>query len=134
MNLEATGAYLSELRRTRGYTQVQVGNAIGISDEMVWRVEKGRGETSGSMLLRMIGFLEGSYEQVIQVMENPDFTIEDARLQARRWAEHSQTTRDETAWRNDPARFVAAALDATNNDPKAARLLLLRALEQMLES
>lgn len=134
MNLEATGAYLSELRRTRGYTQVQVGNAIGISDEMVWRVEKGRGETSGSMLLRMISFLEGSYEQVVQLMETPSITAEDAREKARLWVEHSKVKTDKLPGSDDASRLVEVALDYTFGDMKAARHLLLRSLEKMLDA
>lgn len=84
MTLEAAGAYLAELRRLQRLTQPRVAAAAGITDDIVLRVEKGRGETAGGVLLRMVAFLNGSYDEVLRLMDDPQATAAGAREMAAR--------------------------------------------------
>lgn len=79
MNLEAVGAYLAELRRSRGLSQAHVGAVAGVTDDIVLRIEKGRGETAGSVLLRIIDCVGGSCGDVLRLFNEADATADDGR-------------------------------------------------------
>ena len=132
MGLEAAGAYLEELRKRRGYSRARLGAAVGVVDDIILRIEKGRGETAGSVLLKMVDLLGGSYDQVLQLLNDPgEITADDARAIARAWITRPAVLGDrELTAEEEGAELFEIALRRTNGDREAARRLLVRALNQ----
>lgn len=52
------GARLRQVRRTRGYSQVDLANQLGVSFQQVQKYERGTNRLSGSTMVRACRFLE----------------------------------------------------------------------------
>jgi transcriptional regulator with XRE-family HTH domain len=85
MSIDATGEYLRVLRDARKMSRNALGQKIGTDHSLIERIEKGQTDTRGSLLLRILHTLEGSPEQLMQLMVNPDATQEDGRRLAEEW-------------------------------------------------
>lgn len=85
MNLEAAGAYLEELRKARKVSRRAVSDAVGVTDDIILRIEKGRGETAGSVLLRIVHYLGGSYEDLRVLFDDLGATATEGQQRARDW-------------------------------------------------
>lgn len=85
MSIDATGEYLRVLRDARKISRNALGQKIGADHSLIERIEKGQTDTRGSLLLRILHTLEGSPEQLLQLMLNPDATPADGRRLAEEW-------------------------------------------------
>ncbi len=82
MGMAAFGVYIYELRRLRGYTQQQVGDAASVTDTTVRTWEQGKHEPGASALVALLDFLGGSYEDAELLLRCGD--VEAGRSLARR--------------------------------------------------
>ncbi len=129
MGLAAAGAYLEEVRQSRRVTRKQLAADLDISSDQIERIEKGRTKVNGPALLRLISRLEGSYQQVVALLNDDLISLDDARALARAWASRTITRDpDDGSVEFETAELVAIALQRTGGDRAAARRLLLRAL------
>ena len=86
---------------------------LGVDHTQIERIEKSQTDTRGSLLLRIVHTLQGSPDQLTELMVNPDATPEDGRRLASEWLKAGSalhlvrqdlaTLIDELA--EDPARF-----------------------------
>ena len=129
MGLEAAGAYLEELRKHAGYSRADVGAAVGVGEEIVEGIEHGRAEASGSVLLKIVDLLGGSFAQLLHLMTSLTATVADGQEWARAWAlRPAALGLDELTPAEETEELLHIALRRTGGDRRAARRLLLRAL------
>jgi transcriptional regulator with XRE-family HTH domain len=85
MGIQSAGAYIRSLREARHIGRGSLALKLGIDHTQIERIEKGQTDTRGSLLLRILHTLEGSPEQLLQLMLNPDATPADGRRLAEEW-------------------------------------------------
>ncbi|MEI8166310.1 MAG: hypothetical protein WCG26_08020 [Chloroflexales bacterium] len=83
-------------------------------------IEKGQTDTRGSLLLLMLHRLQGSPEQLIELMLNPAATPEDGRRLAQEWLTHGRAV---YLARESLAELVSLA-DGLVEDPAQFQRLL----------
>lgn len=136
MGLVAAGAYLREVRTLRRLSRVGLGAQVGISDDQINRMEQGRNAMLGPALLRLITRIDASYADVVELLEREDGAAakDEALTRARSWVtrvaalgERELTSQEHTV------ELYELALRRTGGDRAAARRLLLRALDQVLD-
>jgi transcriptional regulator with XRE-family HTH domain len=134
MGQQAAGAYIQEVRSLRGLTRQQCANAIGLSDDRIEQFERARGGMGGAALLRLIRYIDASYEQTLQLLDDDTVPVDEARQLARAWVSRA-TSRDEdnTVPETLRSELWELALRQAGGDRVVARRLLLRALEAALE-
>ena len=121
------------MRVHRGLSRHQVADAVGISDDRIQILEQGKGTTNGLALLRLIHFIDASYEQVTSLLEDESATIEQAAGLARAWVSRPAATGAQELTADEAtAELFELALRRTAGDRGAARRLLLRALDESL--
>ncbi len=113
MSIDATGEYIRVLREAHRVSRNALGQKIGTDHSLIERIEKGQTDTRGSLLLRIVHTLQGSPDQLTELMVNPNATPEDGRRLASEWLKAGSalhlvrqdlaTLIDELA--EDPARF-----------------------------
>ena len=136
MGLFAVGAYLEELRRIRNMTRQELSAAVGISPDTLEDAERGRRRLNGPALMRLIGLVDGSYEQVAALleMEEGEDSAEDARALAQSWATRPSVIGDRAPTPEElTADLWELALRRTGGDRDRARRLLLEALSVGLD-
>ena len=67
MSLVAVGAYLKTLRDARGLTLADVASLSQTSETQVIRIESGKIDTRGSLLMRIIHAVEGSADDILRL-------------------------------------------------------------------
>lgn len=90
-----------------------LGQKIGTDHSLIERIEKGQTDTRGSLLLRIVHMLQGSPDQLTELMVNPNATPDDGRRLANEWLKAGgafRLARDDLATLvdglvEDPARF-----------------------------
>ena len=86
---------------------------LGVDHTQIERIEKSQTDTRGSLLLRIVHTLQGSPEQLTELMVNPHATPEDGRRLASEWLKAGgafHLAREDLAnlvdgLAEDPARF-----------------------------
>lgn len=81
----AAGAYLWELRDAKRLSREELAAEIGTNDVQIMRIEKGEIDTRGSLLLRFIHKVNGDFEEVVRLMDDPTATEEEGRRRALAW-------------------------------------------------
>ena len=135
MGLIAAGRYLREIRRLRGLSRVALAADLGISDDQINRMEQGRNAMLGPTLLRLITRIDGSYAEVVNLLDLPDEPAveEAAAIRARGWVTREATLGNDLTPAETTAELYELALRRSGGDRAAARRLLLQALDQVLE-
>ncbi len=129
MGLEAAGAYLEELRKHAGYSRSELGAAVGVGDDIILGIERGRAEATGSVLLKIVDLLGGSFAQLLHLLTSLAATAEDGRELAQAWAIRPAAMQlDELTPVEETEELLHIALRRTGGNRAAARRLLLRAL------
>jgi transcriptional regulator with XRE-family HTH domain len=88
---KAVGAYLRKLREIRGYTRTKVAAALDTNENQIKRIEDAVGSTSGLTLLKLIRLLDGSAEQVADLVMKEDATEDEGRRLAEEWGQKEIT-------------------------------------------
>lgn len=81
-NVKAVGAYFRRLRQLKGMTSTKVGAALETAEAQIRKIENGTIDTRGSMLINMCLLLEGSLDDVAELMISEQATPERARRMA----------------------------------------------------
>ena len=132
MGLAAAGAYIREVRKVRRMTRPQLAEALGISDDQIQRMELGQHAMGGPALLRLIKAIDASYQELTQLLEDEQATVEDAQRMARAWVARPVSLRDrELTPEEEQVELFELALRRTGGDRGAAMRLLLRALDAL---
>jgi transcriptional regulator with XRE-family HTH domain len=100
MSMIAAGAYLWELRDAKKLSREELADAIGTNDVQVMRIEKGEIDTRGSLLLRFIHKVNGDFEEVVRLMDDPTASEEEGRRRALEWA--NRKVEERKAGQHDP--------------------------------
>ena len=130
MGLVEVGAYLEELRRIRGLTRQDVALQVGLSVDTLQYAEKGYGRVNGAALLRLIQMLDGSFYQVLELLDDERATVEGARALARSWVVRPAAIGDRRLTDEEQrAEIWEIVLRRAGGDVDEARRLLLQALE-----
>ncbi len=91
-----------------------LGQKIGTDHSLIERIEKGQTDTRGSLLLRIVHTLQGSPDQLAELMVNPNTTPEDGRRLAEEWLKRGRVRQAALAGEaaslaqdlaQDPARY-----------------------------
>jgi transcriptional regulator with XRE-family HTH domain len=92
MSLVAVGAYLKTLREARGLTLADVASRSSTSETQVIRVESGKIDTRGSLLMHLVHAVEGDPADVfrLSLMREPSDDPDDAESAAA----HAKTGQD----------------------------------------
>lgn len=85
MGTEAVGTYLRALRETQRVTRNVLAQNLNTSVSLIESIERGQTDTRGSLLLQIVHTLQGSPEQLLALMINPDATLEEGRKFAEAW-------------------------------------------------
>lgn len=75
MNQEKTGMFIAELRKTKGYTQLQLARLLNISDRTVSKWERGAGMPDISMMIPLCEILEISVNELLVGERIPEENI-----------------------------------------------------------
>lgn len=113
MNLNAAGAYLRELRKQQGFSQTKLAEMVGVTNNTIWRIEKGTQEPQAALIVALLAVLRGSAAHVHALLSNPKATNEEAEQYAalqKAIEEASPTSRDAFRRYLD---LVAAGVDPT---------------------
>lgn len=65
------GDRLKQIRESRGFSQKDLADRIGISDQQVYRYENGKSDPTADVLMRIAQELEVSADYLIGLVENP---------------------------------------------------------------
>ena len=132
MGLEAAGGYLEELRKHAGFSRADLGAAVGVTGDVILGIEEGRAEASGSVLLKIVDLLGGSFMQLLELIRDAQVSAEDGAELARAWAiRPAAMGLDELTPAEETEELLHIALRRTGGDRAAARRLLLRALSNI---
>ena len=116
-------------------TRPRLAREAAVSVDSLEDVELGRTRINGPALFRLVGLLDGSYEQVaalLEMEENED-SAADARALAQLWAIRPAVIGDRRLTvEEETAELWEIALGRTGGDRARARRLLLRALDELL--
>ncbi len=130
MGLVEVGAYLEELRRIRNLTRQEAARQVGLSVDTLQYAEKGYGRVNGAALLHLIQLLDGSFHQVLQLLDDKRATVEGARALAQNWVVRAAAIGDRRLTDEEQkAEIWEIVLRRTGGDVDEARRLLLQALE-----
>ncbi len=133
MGLVEVGAYLEELRRIRNLTRQEAARQVGLSVDTLQYAEKGYGRVNGAALLHLIQLLDGSFHQVLQLLDDERATAEGARALAQNWVIRPAAIGDRRLTDEEQkAELWELVLRRAGGDVDEARRLLLRALETSL--
>lgn len=121
----AFGVYVRALREGHRMTRTGIADELDVDATTLWRVEEGKQEPSGSLILNLVAAVHGSYDDARRLLADKNATDDEARLLAeQRLSSEKQahnlvnsfTTDEISAIRaelaSDPA-FVDRILDAT---------------------
>jgi transcriptional regulator with XRE-family HTH domain len=84
-NRVAVGGYIQRLRETRGMTVTQLAAALETTEGQIRNIEKGRVDTRSSMLINLCDYLQGSLDDIAQLMLSETATPEYGAKIAERW-------------------------------------------------
>lgn len=84
-NVVAVGAYLRKLREVRGLSVTKVAGQLDTSEAQIRKIERGGVDTRGSMLLTFCDLVDGSLDDIAQLMLSETATPEYAERVAERW-------------------------------------------------
>lgn len=90
MSLEAAGAYLRTLREHQGLSRVQVADAAGTSESQLVRIEGGKQDPRGSLWFAIASVLQGSTEQLSELLTTRTLKADDGRRIAEDWLTRDQ--------------------------------------------
>jgi transcriptional regulator with XRE-family HTH domain len=120
MGMNGVAAYLRVLREDQGLSREKLAEMIGVAGNTIWRIEDGRQEPGGAILLNLIATLRGSYEDVRRLLSDNDADTKAGELLAQQYLLEAQSiaTDPKTAQIaqrlvNDPA-FLAALVRAAS--------------------
>jgi transcriptional regulator with XRE-family HTH domain len=92
MSLKASGAYLQHLREHTGLSRAELAEKLSTSPSQVFRIEEGKGETRGSLLAAFIRNVNGSAEDVVNLLLNSRASAEEGVRAAEIWLGSQQPT------------------------------------------
>lgn len=70
--MNGVAAYLRVLREDRGLSREKLAELVGVAGNTIWRIEDGRQEPGGAILLNLIATLRGNYEDVRRLLSDND--------------------------------------------------------------
>jgi|GEM_PF-1758717 len=70
MSMTAVSSYLRVLREDRGLSREKLGEMIDVAGNTIWRIEDGRQEPGGAILLNLVRAVRGSYEDVRRLLSD----------------------------------------------------------------
>lgn len=77
--MAALGGYLRGLREGRHITRTGLAGDLGVDSTTLWRIEEGKQEPSGQLLLNLVAAVRGSYEDVRRLMSDNSASDETGR-------------------------------------------------------
>lgn len=108
MGLHAAVRYLRSLRELQHIGRGKLALCLSVDHSQIERIEKGKTDTRGSLLLAMLHELNGSADDLVALMVSPTATEEDAQARAAQWL---------TAGRARPGAAVGEIAAALSGDP-----------------
>lgn len=81
----AAGMYLWTLRAARGMSRTEVAAAAGTNEAQIERIEKGRIDTRGSLLFRVLSVVGGDAQQLYELTLDEYAAAEQGREVAFSW-------------------------------------------------
>jgi transcriptional regulator with XRE-family HTH domain len=84
-NLVAVGGYLRRLREARGYSATSVAHWLETGEGQIRRIEKGSIGTRAAMLINYCALLDGSLDDIAELMLSEQATAEHGVRLAERW-------------------------------------------------
>lgn len=88
--MEALGVYIRTLREGRRMPRTGTADFVGVDATTLWRVEEGKQEPGGSLILNLLSVLRGDYEDARRLLGDKNATGDDARVLAQqRLGSHS---------------------------------------------
>lgn len=79
MKTIATGVYLQTLREGKKFSRSHVADVLNTNEMQIQRIESGKVDTRGSLLFAYVKLLEGSTDDVSQLLLDEKKTEEDGR-------------------------------------------------------
>jgi hypothetical protein len=83
MGMKAAGEYLHILREHYPLTLAAAGKRLNTSASLIFRIERGNGETRGTLLVGFIRLVNASPDEVINLLLDPNATAEEGERMAR---------------------------------------------------
>lgn len=80
--MTAVGGYLRALREGQHISRTGLAGQLEVDPATLWRIEEGKQEPSGSLLLNLIAAIRGSYEDVRRLLADHDAGEEAGRQMA----------------------------------------------------
>lgn len=80
---KAVGAYLRFLREAAGLSVAEISQKVRIDVSQIWRIERGKSDPRASKLFLFIAAVNGSPDDIAQLINNPNATVEDGETLAR---------------------------------------------------
>lgn len=128
MSMEAVGAYLRELRESRGKSAVAIAEAIGTSQTHIWRIEQGKTQSiRAEMLFSFVQSVSGSLDDVQNLLMNPAATSDDGKFLANRrrhtLVQENRMTYETMCSDNDVLKAIGYVLKIRHDHSRMERLL-----------
>ena len=67
--MKLAAIYIRELREKRGISRAHVARQITVHENTLWRVESGRQQPSGPLLVALINAVDGRIDHVVQLLQ-----------------------------------------------------------------
>jgi transcriptional regulator with XRE-family HTH domain len=80
------GDRLAHIREKRGFTQVELAEALGLGQNQIWRYENNKTEPDAETVARIARYLEVSADYLLGLVDYPDPYIEGELTQLERTA------------------------------------------------
>jgi transcriptional regulator with XRE-family HTH domain len=84
-NKKAAGAYLRRLREEKGISVTRVASLMDTGEGQIRRIEAGSIDTRTSMMVHLCNLVDGSLDDIAQLMLSEQATTEYAVRLAERW-------------------------------------------------
>jgi transcriptional regulator with XRE-family HTH domain len=72
MNMAALGGYLRTLREGQHISRTGLASQLDVDPATLWRIEEGKQEPGGTLLLDLVAAVRGSYEDVRRLLRSDE--------------------------------------------------------------
>lgn len=83
--MKAAAAYLWRLRERQKISRAKLANLVSTTENTIWRVETGKQEPGGRLLVSLVTVLQANWQDVVDLVDQKTATPEDGRARADQW-------------------------------------------------
>lgn len=83
--MKAAAAYLWRLRERKKISRAKLANLVSTTENTIWRVETGKQEPGGRLLVSLVTVLQANWQDVVDLVDQKSATPEDGRARADQW-------------------------------------------------